>query len=79
MAMAAGALCLADGPEAAPGAGHGDCLACQAVTGWDGLVPAWTLTGFVAAALVTLLPVNQHAYSIGWRAYASRAPPIPSG
>lgn len=76
MAMAAGALCLADGQDSLPrDHSHEACLACP------GTAPAVAL----AVAPVVPMPRMDHtpaavpaakgAPAVGWAAYASRAPP----
>jgi hypothetical protein len=75
MAMAAGSLCLGDRDGGLPAEGHEQCLACQAVGGWAGLVPGAVAMGPARAAPPAWRPGRRADADFGWPAYASRAPP----
>jgi hypothetical protein len=75
IALAGGSLCGTDGPEGAPGAEHDHCLACQALGGWGGPVPATVVMLPGDAARAVPWPVGQGGALSRWRGYASRAPP----
>lgn len=75
MARAAGSLCMGDGPEGFPAAGHDHCMACQVLTGWTGLVPTALALVLPGATQAAWRPAAGVDVAIGWRAYASRAPP----
>lgn len=80
MAKAAGALCLADGPEGLPSdQPHEHCLACRAAPAGG------TLAEAPALPLPRITPVRMAATEVrpapagGRAAYAPRAPPAHAG
>ena len=77
MAMAAGALCLADGPAGMPedGQGHGHCAICLGSAPVIGLAAMHGVMPRVVAAAGLGVLVEVVAWRGGRAAYASRAPP----
>jgi hypothetical protein len=80
LAQAAGALCLADGPDGLPAdPQHEHCLACRVAPMPFALadVPHLPLPG-IAAGTATPAPARP-AHAAAWPAYAPRAPPGMAG
>ena len=80
LAKAAGALCLADGPEGLPADhAHEHCLACRAsrLGGTLAEAPVLPVPPIAASSVIAAPP--RAAPSAGRPAYASRAPPERAG
>ncbi len=76
MALAAGALCQADGPSGVPqNHSHEACLACPGTLPAAGLASGPVVPMRRMHHTAAVAPAGKATPAVGWAAYASRAPP----